>query len=408
MIDTGCTIRGGVEIGWRVERKVSMARRRWQAGCIFKRSKNWILRYREDVLNPDGSIRRKHRSLVLGPLQTKSEAHRAAEAYLQPLNGNSRRPVAAISLTDFWQNHFARDILPTLKKNTRLLYTNLFSNHVQPMFGKVPICELTQPEIQHLITLKQQAGYSTQTLAHIRNLSGKVLGTALSWGWVRENAARGVKLPPMQRRRQARVLTPEEIAKLAHALREPARTVVLLGVLTGLRIGELLGLRVEDVDFDTSTLHVRRSVCRGEIGTPKTPGSEREIPLPRQVTDLLKTYLAIRPTVSEWLFPTSIGTFQNDRTLFLRQVQPVTRELGPPHFSWHSLRHTFSTHSGNNGVPIPVLQSILGHASAKTTMVYTHPLQDAQRQAVEKLAGVLFPLVPIFDGTGTKRETLIQ
>lgn len=173
-----------------------MARRRWQGGCIFKRSKNWILRYREDVLNPDGSIRRKHRSLVLGSLHSKTEARRAAEAYLQPLNGNSRRPVAAISLADFWQNHFARDTLLTLKKNTRLLYTNLFSNHVRPILGKVPICELTQPEIQHLVTLKQQAGYSTQTLAHIRNLLGKVLGTALSWGWVRENAARGVKLPP--------------------------------------------------------------------------------------------------------------------------------------------------------------------------------------------------------------------
>jgi integrase len=400
---------GSAENGWRVGSEAfPMARRRWQGGCIFKRSKNWILRYREDVLNPDGSIRRKHRSLVLGSLHSKTEARRAAEAYLQPLNGNSRRPVAAISLADFWQNHFARDILLTLKKNTRLLYTNLFSNRVRPILGKVPICELTQPEIQHLVTLKQQAGYSTQTLAHIRNLLGKVLGTALSWGWVRENAARGVKLPSMQRRRQARVLTAEEIAKLAAALREPAQTVVLLGVLTGLRIGELLGLRVEDVGFGTCTLHVRRSICRGEIGTPKTPESEREIPLPRQLADLLKHYLASRPVHSEWLFPTSIGTFQNDRTLFLRQVQPVTRELGLPHFSWHSLRHTFSTHSGNHGVSVPVLQSILGHASPKTTMIYTHALQDAQRQAVEKLAGVLFPIVPIFDSSSTKRETLVQ
>lgn len=175
-----------------------------------------------------------------------------------------------------------------------------------------------------------------------------------------------------------------------------------------MRFGELLGLRVEDVDFGTSTLHVRRSICRGEIGTPKTPGSEREIPLPRQLADLLRDYLATRPIDSGWVFPTSIGTFQNDRTLFLRQVQPVTRELGLPHFSWHSLRHTFSTHSGNLGVSVPVLQSILGHASPKTTMIYTHALQDAQRQAVEKLAGVLFPIVPIFDGGDIKRETLIQ
>ena len=67
---------------------------------------------------------------------------------------------------------------------------------------------------------------------------------------------------------------------------------------------------------------------------------------------------------------------------------------GIPRFRWHSLRHSFSTYQGNDGVPIPVLQSLLGHANAETTMVYTHPLSEAKREAMEQLANVLFPTVP--------------
>ncbi len=385
-----------------------MTRRRYQTGCLFKRGRNWTLRYREDILNPDGTAGRVHRSVILGSFTTKKEALRAAESHLRPFNNGEQRPRPTLSLDDFWHQHFEPDILPTLKNNTRKHYKKLFTVHLRPALGQVTLTHISRAQVQRFITLKQGQGYATQTLAHLRNLLSKLFSTAISCGWLDDNPARGVQLPPMVRRRIPRVLTPEEITQLSHALEEPARTVVVLGVLTGLRIGELLGLQVEDVDFANPTLHIRRAMCRGDIGTPKTPGSERWVPLPDPLLNLLRHYFSNRRVKSPWLFPTTTGTFHNNQNLFVRQVQPAYKRLGIPHFSWHSLRHTFSTYQGNQGVPVPVLQSLLGHTTAKTTMLYTHPLIDAQKLALTQLASKLFPNVPKLIGKLAEDGRLLQ
>jgi site-specific recombinase XerC len=88
-------------------------------------------------------------------------------------------------------------------------------------------------------------------------------------------------------------------------------------------------------------------------------------------------WLAIRPQDSHWLFPNDAGNPYYDRNLLRRRVWPVCDQLSIPHFGWHSLRHTFTTYGGNSGVPLPVLQSLLGHTSMETTMIYTHPLLEA-------------------------------
>src|SRR5437867_11076967 len=113
MIDVARTMSCDRRKGWRVnERKEisRMARRRYQNGCLFKRGKNWVLRYREDMLNPDGSVRRAHRSIVLGPLETKKEARRMAGTYLAQFNDGTRRAETAITLEDFWHGYFATEI----------------------------------------------------------------------------------------------------------------------------------------------------------------------------------------------------------------------------------------------------------------------------------------------------------
>jgi integrase len=108
------------------------------------------------------------------------------------------------------------------------------------------------------------------------------------------------------------------------------------------------------------------------------------------------------------LFPSEAGTPLNNRNVLYRHIWPVCDRLGIPRFRWHALRHTFSTYQGNEGVPTPVLQSLLGHAHANTTMIYTHPLREAEREAVEQLAGVLFPIVPTFAKVIKTGSKLIQ
>ena len=201
-------------------------------------------------------------------------------------------------------------------------------------------------------------------------------------------------MPRMERKRIPRVLTHEEIGKLAEALRELARTVFILGTLLRLRIGELLGLKVEDVDFEYNILYVRRSVSRREIGPTKTPGSERRFPLPAPIGHLIRHYLANRKVQAEWLFPTQGGDRHNDRTLFRRYVQPRIKRLELPHFSWHSMRHTFLTYNGNDGVAMPVLQSLAGHTDVQTTLGYIDPFTQQKRAVLEQWTKQLFPFVP--------------
>jgi integrase len=241
-----------------------------------------------------------------------------------------------------------------------------------------------------------------------RNLLSKLFSRAMNWGWMEFNPAQNIGLPPMERTPSARILSPEEIGKLAANLGEMVRTVFLLGTLTGLRIGELLALKLQDVDTTHARLCVRRDVYRGQVGTPKTPGSERQVPLASPLIPILQSWLSIRPTRSDWLFPSTAGTPLRDRNLMRRHLWPACARLGIPRFGWHSLRRTFSTLNGNAGVAVPVLQSLLGHASPETSMIYTHPLEDVKRQAVEDLAGLLFPNVPSKQKLITKGSERIQ
>lgn len=385
-----------------------MTRRRYQKGCLLKKGGIWVLRYREDVLSPDGSPARVHRAVVLGSLRTKKEAERAADACLRTVNDGAHRPQTTITFLDFWTTYFEPEILPTLKYSTQNLYRILAAKHLLPALGHYRLRDLARLHVQQFIGQKQRRGYAPQTLAHFRNLLSKTFGTAVGWGWMESNPAVKIDLPPMERRRSKKVLSPDEIHKLGQALAEPVRTMFLMGALTGLRIGELLALHVEDVDLAGAMISVRRDVYRGHVGTPKTPGSERRVPLAACLVPQLERWLSVRSPGSDWLFPSARGTPFRDKNLMRRHLWPACEQLEIPRFGWHSLRHTFSTYNGNAGVAVPVLQALLGHASPETTMIYTHPFEEVKRQAVEDLARLLFPNVPSEKKHVVKESTLIQ
>lgn len=386
----------------------TVARPRYQKGSIFFRGRVWVLRYREDVITADEGLDRIHRSVVLGSFSKKKEAQRAAEGHLRQMNSGALQPQAAMTMKEFWERFFVPEALPTLKPSTRKLYTCLAQKHLLPCFGASKLCDIRRVQVQHFVIEKQREGYAVQTLGHLRNLLSKIFGTAISWGWLLDNQARGVKLPPMERRRFARVLSPSEIGQLSKALSEPARSMFLFALGTGLRIGEVLGLQVSDLDLQGGSLFVRRTIYRGEVGTPKTKGSERRLPLSLPMLSLVKSYLGSRKVKSDWLFCSEAGTPLDDRNLIRREIEPISDDLKIPRFSWHSLRHTFSTFAGNNGVAVPFLQFLLGHTTSETTMLYTHPLEIEKRTAVKRIARVLFPNVPALRTLARKSKALVQ
>jgi len=386
----------------------TVARPRFQKPHVYYRNGKAFTRYREDVLDSDGTLRRIQRGVTLGEFEKKKDALRAAEALLRPLNSGAFQPQMMITLAEFWERYFLLEMLPTLKHSTQKMYISLGGKHLLPYFGKHKLHEIRRLQVQQFIVQKHQQGLSTQTVGHLRDLLSKVCETAKSWGWLQENSARGTKLPPMEAVRQSRVLSPDEITRMVGALREPARAIFFLGVCLGLRIGELLALRIEDVDLDGAMLWVRRDVYRGHIQSPKTKASERQFELSPLHVRWLRSYLSNRKVRSDWLFPSAAGTVLNDRNLMRREVEPVCKNLTIPRFGWHSLRHTHTTVQHNNRTPVAVTQAILGHTSLNTTMIYAHALTDAKREALAKVGEVLFSDVLNLGDAETKEKVLVQ
>jgi integrase len=369
-----------------------VARRQYQHGSIRRKNKKWTLRYREYVYDPEGKIRAICRTRILLPAsRPKSEARREADRFMARI-GHGERTRTMMTFSEFWESHFMPNVIANLKPSTQAFYSTLAKTHIAPIFGGEQLIDITRLDVQRFINSKRIENYSPKTLSSLRNLLSKAFGSAVRWELIQENPAKGIELPPMARKREARILKQDEITKLAGKLKEPVRTIVMAGLLLGLRIGELLALQVRDVDLLSARIHIRRDVYRGKVGTPKTAASVRTLPLPGAALPLLAFHCQGK-NQDNWLFPNAAGNPFDDRGLIRRQVEPVCDELKIPRFGWHALRHTFSTYGGNSGIAMPVLQSLLGHTSAEVTMRYTHPLEAAQRIAIENLAQQLWPVV---------------
>ena len=357
----------------------------------------------------DGTIKRVQRSVVLGALPGKRRAKAEAVKILRDINNGTRRPQSAITFADFWNSYFDPEVIGRRKLSTRQMYHYLAKKHLLPYFGKRSLCDLARGEVQDFINMKEREGYSPQTVRHFRNMLSKFFGAAMSRDLIATNLARNLEMPTMKKVRQSRVLTLQQISHLLKAFDEELRAIVLLGLLPGLRVGEILGLKVEDLDLDGRFFYVRRNVYRGVVqDAPKTLAGDRCLPIASALLEALQVWLAVRPWGSEWLFPNDAGRPYCDRNLLRRKLWPVCDQLGIPRFGWHSLRHTFSTYGGNSGVPLPVLQYLLGHASVETTMIYTHPLLEAERRAVEQIAMILLPSAPHRAESEVGPKVLIQ
>jgi integrase len=372
-----------------------MARRRFQRGSIRKRGKRqpiWELQWWEDYIKLDGTIGRRRESIILGyvaemPLK---QARKEAEKRLGQVNAGKAIPYSTLSLREFVDQFFIPLALPVLKLSTRKRYQSTLNLHLLPAFGHRRLCDIGAVEVQRFILEKLGKGLGWETCNHLRNLLSKIFASAKKWGhFAGENPASIVELPEKQATREKRVLMPDEVTRLLAILREPVCTMVLIAVLTGLRIGEILGLRWENVDLDRSELRVEQSVYRGSVGSPKTKGSRRTLPLPEAAVRALKRLALQSPdgNPERPVFSSRKGTALNDTNLLLRHLKPAAKQIGLPWVSWHTFRRTHATLLQLAGGSAKDAQAQLGHSHITTTLgIYTFPVPAHQRAAVEKLS----------------------
>jgi len=191
---------------------------------------------------------------------------------------------------------------------------------------------------------------------------------------------------------------PEQLSSLLEKLPEPSRSLVWLLVLTGLRIGELLALRWQDVDLQAGYLCVRRTLYEGHFDEPKTRSSIRTVPLSAKGVEILASVRPKEPKLVNLVFRSKRGTPLCRRNLRNRQLDPICEELKIPKIGWHSLRHSNATLLDAVGTPLGTVQKLLGHSSSDITRgTYIHALPAGAKEAVQKVEDLL---------TGPKRTQI--
>ncbi len=377
-----------------------MARRRFQHGSLFRRgrrNKVWVARWWEEIINPDGSIGRTRRAEVLGTvaeLPSRSRAMEILSRRLNPINSGTQRPQSTRSYSDFVTKDWMPVVLQTLKYATQKHYRYIVNIHLLPTFGSIRLTDIKRECVQSFLAAKLNSGLAWKTVKHSRGVFGRTLATAEDWGYINQNPVLKTELPRRPRNPSPKpILQPHQVHILANELSEPSRSIALLLVLTGLRVGELLALRWKAVDLTAGTLRVIETVYDGHFDTPKTDRSARLIPLGSEVVALLKRHRQDQVNPNSLVFATCTGGPLNRHNLLRRHLKPACKKLDLGGITWHSLRHSHATMLDATGAPLGTVQALLGHSSSEITReVYLHAIPDDQRKAVASVEALVFGL----------------
>jgi integrase len=375
-----------------------MARRGFQQGSLTQRGtrkKMWFARWWEDVMESDGTLRRVRRAETLGPVAqfpSKRAAMQVLSGLLGNINSGKAKPQMVRTFAGFVKDDWSPVVLPTLKYATQKHYQYMLNVHLIPAFGPRQLREITREEPQGFLSRKLAGGLAWETVHHFKCGLSKILGSAEEWGYIGDNPALKTRLPRRQHGEPRCVLAPEQVRKLASELDEPARSVTLALVLTGLRVGELLALRWGNVDVKAQMLRVCETVYEGHFDRPKTKRSVRTIPIGAETAAIFASLLPPNVNPNALVFATKEGLPLDRRNLLRKHVKPVAKKMGL-NVTWHLLRHSYATMLGGVGTPVGTMQSLLGHSAPEITReIYLHAIPQEQRRAVDSIERLVFGL----------------
>jgi integrase len=369
-----------------------LARRRYQHGSlrlVGKRERKWEGRWLEDELQPEGSIRRVHRSEILGTLRempTKRLALRELEARLQVVNSPTYRARPSATFAQF-ATRWETTILSQHKPSTQATIRGHLKKYLVPAFGEFAVRDVGPERVQQFIAGLRVNPKTVRNMFVTLQMMWK---SARAWGYVTHDALEGVVLPK-RRRPQQFFFTVEEVQRILAAADEPYHTFYWLAAETGMRAGELCGLRVDDLELERCLVHIRQSAWHGKLQDPKTENAVRAFALsPRLGVHLAEHMRGWRPNERRLLFATRNGTPWDANLLVKRKLRPLLRSLGIERGGLHAFRHANSSLMDRLGAPLKVRQQRLGHSDPRLTLgVYTHVASEDDARIAERLGELL-------------------
>jgi integrase len=373
-----------------------MARKRYQKGYVSLVGKMWVGRYREDFVGEDGRVVRRLRAVTLGSkkeLPTKHLAERRLEVHLAPINAFSYRPGRTATVAEFAER-WKREVLSKRKPSTIHGYESHLKIQIVPHLGKLPLDQLGVENQQAFIS-RIAGTVSRNTLRNVLATLSSMLTTAKNWGYTCEGVdLNKLALPERGITERAPSFTPEQAGQIIARATGQFRTMFALAAMVGLRAGELLALQASDFDFEARVLRIRRSVWRGKLQTVKNVNSEASLPTPEPLAVIVKEHIQQMKPGQEFLFINSRGHLFIAENVVRQALVPILDALKIPRCGFHAFRHAHTSLLLASGAAPTVAQAQLRHSDARITLgIYGHIIGDAHREAVDKVAAVLFSSV---------------
>ncbi len=361
-----------------------------QRGQIKRVGKCWLLRYWEPVVK-NGQVTKRRVAKKLATYsdqyRTESSVRPLVEAILAPINARTARPESTDTVAHFLEHVYLPHCAETLRPSTVKGYRDMWKL-VEPHLGLMRLRDFRTSDADRVL----RAAAISKARAHttLRNVKSFLSGAfrfAKRTDAISENPVRDAVVPRGKPKADRSAYTLDETAAMLKVLPEPARTVVLVAALTGLRLSELKGLRWEDFT-DDETVRIERAVWNGKVSETKTLTSKAAVPVVHFLAAALAEHKA-RGAGTGFVFQGATGQPLRIENLF-RRCAPALAEAGIEWRGWHPFRYGVGTLLHSLGTPDKVIQSILRHANVATTMqFYVKPVPEASRAAMRKLESAL-------------------
>jgi integrase len=312
--------------------------------------------------------------------------------------------VAATVMTQEYVEYWKRQVALTVKPRTLARYLEIFALHILPRFQKVRVRDLDRGRIKAFLTDKLSEGLQKRTVRNIQAVLRALLNAAIEDGLIASNPA--AKLGRVLKLSVSRSTTQEEIKALTkdqrHVFLQTAYQIapryyplffVLAG--TGMRLGEALALRPEDIDYSTKSIRIARAFSEdGALDTPKS-GHGRTVDFSQALSEALQTHvLTLKEDklkyawteVPSWLFVTKAGTVLDPANVRRAMLRILKAAKLSEHFTPHCLRHTYASILLSEGVSPVYVQEQLGHATIELTVsTYGRWLKKKAPGALDRL-----------------------
>ena len=301
---------------------------------------------------------------------------------------------------DYWISMKKRTVRPNTVRN----YTERYERNIHPVIGKQILSKVKPIQCQMIMNRMADEGYRTSTIYQARITLFNMLDYAYQNDVIMKNPCNGMVKSDIGKPTQKKeALTLEQQKRFVTGIAGNAYEYPYKFLLqTGLRTGELVGLKWSDIDFDNRILTIsrsmeyRHSVGEWRIGEPKSKSGYRSIPLTAEVIKILRRQkqknLEVKVIPMEWsefVFLCRKGTPVKNSTYDTMLFKQCDK-IGIPRFSMHVLRHTFATRCIEGGMKPKTLQTILGHSNIGITMnLYVHTTEDEKHKEIEKIAAAL-------------------